>query len=403
MTCAGPGATARMRGANVYMAVVGTLGDVLPFIALGEILARRGSSVTLLSNADYAALARGRGLDFAAVAPPNPPQSDYKRTRAFARVFIPAFEEIFNCIAVRVRDREPLLVITHDLCLGALYACERFALRCVKVILSPAGLLSVEEAGRQADGDSSEEAAELLCVNDFRRKVGLQEVRRAAEGGPEQIPLVLCMFPDSFRMAASILPENTRAVGFPLARFSIKPMDQELEDFIAREGRPLVFTPGTGTYQVDEFFEIAGHAAKRLHRPAVFLSSRIKKNRHARHERVAIREFVDLSEILPRAALIVHHGGIGTVAAAIRAAIPQIVTPLLFDQPANAARVKSLSLGENIPRTLLTSSSLEESICRLLRDETLSTRLHMISEEVASFDAIAASSEAIERTFQDLR
>lgn len=403
MICVGPSAAARMRSADIYMAVVGTLGDVLPFIALGETLARRGSSVTLLSNSDHAALARRCGLEFAAVAPPNPPQSEYRRTRAFARVFIPAFEEIFDRIAVRARDREPLLVITHDLCLGALFACERFALRCVKVILSPAGLLSVEEAGGQADEDSSEEAAELLCVNDFRKRVGLQEVRRAAEGGPEQIPLVLCMFPDSFRMAASVLPANTRAVGFPFARFRIKPMDQELEDFIAREGRPLVVTPGTGTYDVDEFFEIAAHAAKRLHNPAVFLSSHIKRNRHSRHERIAIREFVDLSEILPRAALIVHHGGIGTVAAAVRAAIPQVVSPLLFDQPANAARVKALSLGENVPRMSLTSSSLEESICRLLHDETLSKRLHTISEEVARFDAIGASTDAIESTFQDLR
>lgn len=403
MICARPSVAARMHSANIYMAVVGTLGDVLPFIALGENLARRGSSVTLLSNSDYAALAGRHGLEFAAVAPPNPPQSDYTRTRAFARIFIPAFEEIFNRIALRVRDREPLLVITHDLCLGALFACERFALRCVKVILSPAGLLAAEEAGPQADEPSDEEAAELLCVNEFRRKVGLQEVRRAAEGGPGQIPLVLCMFPDSFRMAASVLPANTRVVGFPFARFRIKPMDQELEDFIAREGRPLVFTPGTGMYEVGEFFEIAAHAAKRLRNPAVFLSAHIQRNRYARHERIAIREFVDLSEILPRAALIVHHGGIGTVAAAVRAAIPQIVSPLLFDQPANAARVKSLSLGDNMPRTSLTSSSLEESICRLLHDETLFKHLKTISEEVGRFDAIDASTEAIESTFQDLR
>jgi sterol 3beta-glucosyltransferase len=43
--------------------------------------------------------------------------------------------------------------------------------------------------------------------------------------------------------------------------------------------------------------------------------------------------------LLPRAEVAVHHGGIGTVAAALRAGVPQVVRPFLGDQPFWAARL----------------------------------------------------------------
>jgi UDP:flavonoid glycosyltransferase YjiC (YdhE family) len=52
--------------------------------------------------------------------------------------------------------------------------------------------------------------------------------------------------------------------------------------------------------------------------------------------------------LLPRASAIVHHGGIGTVACAIAAGIPQLVCPLAYDQFDNAARVERLGLGMRV-------------------------------------------------------
>ena len=86
--------------------------------------------------------------------------------------------------------------------------------------------------------------------------------------------------------------------------------------------------------------------------------------------------YVPFSALLPRCAALVHHGGIGTTAQALRAGIPQLVTPMIFDQPDNAARVKRLGVGDSIsPKrytpgltaerlTLLTSSSGVQQNCR---------------------------------------
>ena len=49
--------------------------------------------------------------------------------------------------------------------------------------------------------------------------------------------------------------------------------------------------------------------------------------------------YVPLRALLPRCAALVHHGGIGTTAEALRAGVPQVIVPLAYDQFDNAARV----------------------------------------------------------------
>src|SRR6202012_1799180 len=57
------------------------------------------------------------------------------------------------------------------------------------------------------------------------------------------------------------------------------------------------------------------------------------------------RAYVPLRALLPRCAALVHHGGIGTTAEALRAGVPQVIVPLAFDQFDNAARVRALGAG----------------------------------------------------------
>lgn len=48
--------------------------------------------------------------------------------------------------------------------------------------------------------------------------------------------------------------------------------------------------------------------------------------------------------VLPRTAVAVHHGGVGTVAAAMRSGVPQVIRPFLGDQPFWARRVHELGI-----------------------------------------------------------
>jgi rhamnosyltransferase subunit B len=64
---------------------------------------------------------------------------------------------------------------------------------------------------------------------------------------------------------------------------------------------------------------------------------------------VHVTEYVPFSEVMDRCRAAVHHGGVGTTVAAIRAGLPQVVVPKGFDQPDTAARVQALGIGLAVP------------------------------------------------------
>jgi UDP:flavonoid glycosyltransferase YjiC (YdhE family) len=60
---------------------------------------------------------------------------------------------------------------------------------------------------------------------------------------------------------------------------------------------------------------------------------------------VHVTDFVPHAWLYPRCAAVVHHGGAGTTAAAMRAGVPQVVTPFGQDQAFWADRVRALGVG----------------------------------------------------------
>jgi UDP:flavonoid glycosyltransferase YjiC (YdhE family) len=64
---------------------------------------------------------------------------------------------------------------------------------------------------------------------------------------------------------------------------------------------------------------------------------------------IQVAAHLPFDALLPQVAVLVHHGGIGTTAAALAAGIPQLVIPFAFDQFDNAARVARLGVGRACP------------------------------------------------------
>ena len=62
--------------------------------------------------------------------------------------------------------------------------------------------------------------------------------------------------------------------------------------------------------------------------------------------------------LFPRVAAVVHHGGAGTTAAAARAGVPQIITPMFGDQFYWASRIVDLGAGATSPYTKMTQEFL---------------------------------------------
>jgi UDP:flavonoid glycosyltransferase YjiC (YdhE family) len=77
-------------------------------------------------------------------------------------------------------------------------------------------------------------------------------------------------------------------------------------------------------------------------------------------------EYAPFSKVFPRAAVVVHHGGIGTCAQGLAAGVPQFVMPLSFDQPDNAERLQKLGVGRWLPRRKFTPQRAAKVLRELL-------------------------------------
>ena len=71
--------------------------------------------------------------------------------------------------------------------------------------------------------------------------------------------------------------------------------------------------------------------------------------------------FVAHDWLFPRCAVVLHHGGAGTTATALRHARPQVLVPFLFDQPYFAEKIAFLQLGAAVDsRELLQTGAADE-------------------------------------------
>ena len=85
--------------------------------------------------------------------------------------------------------------------------------------------------------------------------------------------------------------------------------------------------------------------------------------------------------LLPRVAAVIHHGGAGTTAAAARAGVPQIITPMFGDQFYWADRIVDLGLGATTPYASMTEESLTASLREVLHP-SVGTRARALARQI---------------------
>jgi UDP:flavonoid glycosyltransferase YjiC (YdhE family) len=107
--------------------------------------------------------------------------------------------------------------------------------------------------------------------------------------------------------------------------------------------------------------------------------------------------YVDYDVVLPRCALVVHHGGNTITAAAIRAGLPSMVCSSCFDQPFWGIQLERLGVGTHVRHSLLTEDALHSGI-RLLMTEPVRKRAALLGQQLrAEPDGTLAAADEIDQ------
>ncbi len=108
--------------------------------------------------------------------------------------------------------------------------------------------------------------------------------------------------------------------------------------------------------------------------------------------------------LFAQVAAVVHHGGAGTTAAAVRAGVPQVVCPFVADQPFWGQRMHRLGVApEPIAQRRLTVPALAAAIRRAVGDPAMIDAAHRLGEQVCAENGVAVAVDLLERAVVERR
>ena len=410
---------------HVALVPVGSYGDVHPFVGLGVRLLARGHGVTVITNDYFEPLVRDNGLGFVA----GGTAADYRRVAAnpdlwdgrkgfyvIARNVMDMARPTYDALArLRAEHGDRLVAAGTSLAVGARVARETLGVPLASAHLSPSVFQSVREMPRYPGMPSPDrwpvwfrrlvyllinrmvDGALAPPINAFRRELGLRPARGIMKAWWHSPDLVLAMFPEWYAAVQPDWPPQTRAVGFPLYdERETTPLPAELARFLAAGPPPVAFTPGSAMFQGGAFFAASAEACRRLGRRGVLLS------RHRDHVPAALppgvvhADYAPFSELLPRCAAVVHHGGIGTAAQALAAGCPQLVQPFAHDQADNAARLERLGVGRTILPKQYEPATVARALEALLSSDAVARSCRDVADRMRGADALGEACDLIE-------
>lgn len=142
-----------------------------------------------------------------------------------------------------------------------------------------------------------------------------------------------------------------------------------------------------------------GLAAKNLGHRAVLLIGKDQHNKPPQNllsEDIAAFDYAPYSKLFPRSIAIVHQGGIGTTAQALRSGRPMLIMPYSHDQPDNAARAERLGVGRTIERTRYTNEQAATELKQLLTNPKYTQRATNIGKQIQLENGARTACDAIE-------
>ena len=432
------------------MPAFGSLGDVLPCCALGRWLARHGHDVTVASFPQYRQLVEDLALGFTPLGPsalwegfrddPRAWDPGFGLECYFARVIGPMVAPTARLIRDAVAADPGVVVLASILALGAgiawherpfrwatcnpypvffpsiarppvLPRCKRYDPASGRVPLFPHALANA--LGDRLLGPPERNPRIVLSRRAAPWKKWLQwklsgrvldallrphvaalagTASRARDGrglfarhafSPE---LTLALFPDWFAPRQDDWPPGNVSGTFPELGDGRAPPSVELRRFLAAGPPPVVCTFGSHKRHSLSLFTQAATAAVAAGFRAVLVTAEAADIPRELPPEVLHCRFEPLPWLLRRAALVVHHAGIGTTADALAAGIPQILVPFTYDQPDNATRLVRLGVGRILPPGLLTPQRLAEQITAATTSPEMERNCRLLARRLAVED-----------------
>ena len=411
---------------RVLLTCFGSYGDVNPYVGLALALRARGHEPVVATSAFYREYVEREGIAFHPVRPDVDPDDralvarimDPARGTEFLlrELILPALGESWADLDAAARGAD--LLVSHPVTFAAPLVAEERGLPWVSSVLAPMSFFSPHELPVFAPLPRLRHLARvpgvapLLVrivravsrpwtrpVRALRAERGLPPSGDALFEGQHSPALVLALFSRVLGAPQPDWPARVRVTGaIPYNGPTGGAVPSALVRFLDAGPAPLVFTLGSSAVAAaGDFYVESAAAARRLGMRAVLLTGRHAENRArgAAGDDLLLVEHAPHRELLPRAAAVVHQGGIGTLHQALRAGRPQLVVPWAHDQPDNAHRAARLGVARVLYPRDYRAARVDRAL-RAVLEPPVVARAAAVAETVRAEDGAAAACDAIQ-------
>lgn len=415
---------------HITIITVGSSGDVLPYATLGKALRAAGHEVRLAALENFASIATTRDLDFHPVRGDMAAIMNTQGGLALAeagsgaiRMWIGILRSVGPMAQSFAEDLYALAQYPTDLILaqtpGALYAYDLAQKMDVPLIMAAVVPLTRTGAWPMIGFPS---VFKTPAYNRLTHRISEQLVwhvyRSSVRHGRKRIlgldpgsfwghfdELERRAIPMLYGMSTHVVPRpddwgtHVHVTGYWFPEDSNWQPSQDLLRFL-EAGPPPVFL-GFGSMPVrnpQQTTQLLLDAIGQSEQRAILHAGWAGIGNQDLPDTAFPIEYAPYNWLFPRTAAIVHHGGSGTTAAALRAGKPSILVPFLFDQFFWGEHVARLGVGPDpLPFKELSAERLAGTIRQAVTDREMQHRAAALGERIRAEDGIHTAIELIIR------
>jgi UDP:flavonoid glycosyltransferase YjiC (YdhE family) len=424
---------------RIVLSTIGTFGDTNPLIAIALELKRRGHVPVMALPALYEPKIRPLGLEFHAVRPDIDPKNsalvemvydvNHGTEHGLRDFLFPSLRETYEDLlrAATQPERADLLLLGELNYAGPLVA-EITGIPWASFVLAPLSFFSAFDPPvlppypRLARADKAVpgmgRAIRRLArfatrkwpepIYELRRELGLERGANPLFDAKHSPYLVMALFSRVLGVEQKDWPPHTRITGFCFydADAGNAKLPDHLEGFLSSGPAPVVFTLGSAAVlAAGKFYEHSARAAMKADVRAVLLIGSDQRNRPHLElpESICVAEYAPYSALFPRAAMVVHQGGVGTTAQCLQAGKPMLIMPYSHDQPDNARRMRRLKVARVIRRSEYTPLRVARKVRNMLEEPKFARRAQSVARMLAHEDGVRNACDALEGLWKSTR
>jgi rhamnosyltransferase subunit B len=365
------------------LASVGSAGDAHPYIAVGHALRARGHEVAFFCNQEHqqaieqaglAYLPAGDGLTYAAaIANPNLWHPIKGMGVLWRNLLAPSIVPLYRTLAHWQQSQPGVRVLAGPQMLGARLAQEHLGVHLTTLYTSPGMLRSCiapvtvahshwprgtpswllqalwQAIDRYKLDPMARSTLQRLCSE---LGVTAPPARTSLFGQWMHSPArAVALFPEWFAPRKADYPAHMVYGGFaPYALDGHTDLPTDMQAFLQAGSAPVVVMFGTAMAHAGAQFAVWQQALAQQGLRGIFLSAHAPQPAASTAGHILHARYAPFAQLLPRAAALVHHGGIGSCVQALAAGIAQIIQPCAHDQFENARSVVALGAGAQLHR-----------------------------------------------------